>query len=44
MFMKSTTIPRHANDVKGNQVQKTDDLSQRPTSNVGFKSSGHDGP
>jgi len=44
MFLKSTTIPRHANDVKGNQVQKTDDLSQRPTSNVGFKSSGHDGP
>jgi hypothetical protein len=30
--------------VNGNQVQMTDDLSQRPTSTIGFKSSGHDGP
>jgi len=32
------------NHVKGNKVQKTDGLSQRPRSNIGFKSSGHDGP
>jgi hypothetical protein len=44
MFVKSTTIPRrHAQSCKG-KVQKTDDLSQRLTSTIGFKSSGHDGP
>ena len=42
MFMK-TTIPRHAKSCK-RKVQKTDGLSQRPASTVGFKSSGHDGP
>lgn len=41
IFMK--TIPRHAKSCKG-KVQKTDGLSQRPASTVGFKSSGHDGP
>ena len=40
MFVKST-IPRHAKSCKG-KVQKTDGLSQRPASTIGFKSSGHD--
>jgi hypothetical protein len=43
MFVKSTIPRRHAQSCKG-KVQKTDDLSQRPTSTIGFKSSGHDGP
>ncbi|KAJ6992024.1 hypothetical protein NC653_015394 [Populus alba x Populus x berolinensis] len=36
MFMK--TIPRHAKSCEG-KVQKTDGLSQRPASTIGFKSS-----
>ena len=43
MFMKSTITRRHAQSCKG-KVQKTDGLSQRPASTIGFKSSGHDGP
>ncbi|KAG6771062.1 hypothetical protein POTOM_022407 [Populus tomentosa] len=34
MFMK--TIPRHAKSCKG-KVQKTDGLSQRPASTIGFQ-------
>ncbi|KAJ6921595.1 hypothetical protein NC652_015498 [Populus alba x Populus x berolinensis] len=43
MFVKSTIPRRHAQLCKG-KVRKTDGLSQRPASTVGFKSSGHDGP
>jgi hypothetical protein len=42
-FMTKSLGAMH-NHVKGNKVQKTGDLSQRPASTVGFKSSGHDGP